>query len=200
MPERSRDPFKPSESPPEELDEPLEEWLANDSEELDESLFDPDAWPDDEADPLTEAILAQSESVLEGDAGMEDLGNPTDDEEDDELALDDDDLLDTEHDPDLSVDLRIEGLSEELLPILPLHLEVEVDDQRLAARVDTTCSTSWLVDPLRPTTADGLPGRRDVTIRIRGRAVQASVELRAGVEPLLVLGLDVLHSRFLLRP
>lgn len=158
-------------------------------EGLDPRLFDPDAWPDDDEDPTTARVLAELEAGLTVPPAPLPL---VDDEDGTDLpSLLDDDLLDTQHD----VDYRVESAAEEALPILPLALEVEVDGRRVPARVDLALDRSRLTDPSAPDT-----GLRDVQFRIRGRSLSGTVQVVPGPEPRLALGLDVLRSRFLLRP
>lgn len=154
----------------------------------DDPLLNPDAWADDEEDPATAMLLREPTAV------------PTlpaldprwdDDEEADDLPSMDDDLLDTEHD----LDFRVESVAEEALPILPLALEIEIEGERVPARVDLSLPRSRWVDPARSE-----PGDRTVTLRIRGRELAASVACEPGAAASVWLGLDVLHARFLIRP
>lgn len=156
------------------------------SSEEEDRLLDPDAWPDDDEDPSTAALLEPPATLA---STAPELWQDDDEAEDELLPLED--LLDTQHDPDY----RVESLAEEALPILPLAFDLEIEGHRLPAQVDLALATSRWVDP------DASEHEtRSVTLRIRGRDVPATLSVEPGEGPLVMLGRDVLHARFLLRP
>ena len=196
-------PPPPPKPPPDDdpLDADLDDDLLDAELDADDPLLDPSAWPDDEEDEETRRLLAEDPAAgeLEQDAEL-DLTAPDDDDDDEALGGPlDDDLLDTQHDEeDLSVDLRIETRTEEALPILPMRLEVEVDGRRMQAVVNPSVAHTVLTEPGASGGSEDV--RRSVRIWIRGTEVRVELFVQPGEHEGIVLGLDVLHSRFLLRP
>lgn len=165
-------------------DDPLDDWLDEDEAPLDPALLDADAWPDDEEDEASSALLEEPDDGLEA---LPDLEAPDEDEPDptwlDEEALDED-----------ALDLSDLDALDEALPVLPLELVVQLDGAPIQARAVPSQAHTVLLEP------GASPGERSVQIQIGAIQIPAAVAVEAAEAPALRLGLDVLSGRFLLRP
>ncbi|MBX2803629.1 MAG: hypothetical protein KTR31_38480 [Myxococcales bacterium] len=177
-PPGSRPPARPV--PVDDAPGPEPSWEEEDLDELDPTLLDPAVWPDDEPDPASDAWLADPEPVEE----LPDLAAP-DDEEDTETSIEPVDSLQL---------LEPVDLQHDELPVLDLHLEVEVDGRPVAAVATPHRARSHLA------LAGVDPGRRSVVLRIAGVSVPVEVTVERSDSARVLLGQDVLAGRFLLRP